>query len=255
MFKETNKMTEDNIRIYKRPSAKPLLPYTIFVTILGIIQGLIFFYNPSEPWYGPQKVMLYVDIYLALLSLSCLVSGIGLHLKIKSRFVFLFPIMTFSALTGVLIMLGIMDLVRQGISDQTMMNFALPMILVMPLFLFIIPIKWKRARQVCCGDDGPIHYLMECITKGKVQIVQELLEMGTNINAKINFQPIKTGSKIIGRVKKVTPLTWAVYKSKKDIVQLLLDNGADPNLATDYGQTPLEIAINFNQPAIAELLK
>src|SRR5207245_7396909 len=45
------------------------------------------------------------------------------------------------------------------------------------------------------------------------------------------------------------PLGAAVEEGKKEIADLLLEHGADPNLADDHGDTPLHSAIGSGRPA------
>jgi len=52
-----------------------------------------------------------------------------------------------------------------------------------------------------------------------------------------------------------TPLYLAVLYGNYDFSELLLENGADPNVENDYGETPLYIAISYGYDDIAELLK
>ncbi len=51
-----------------------------------------------------------------------------------------------------------------------------------------------------------------------------------------------------------TALHWATYNGNTQMVELLLDHGADPNLYCRLGMTPLHIAACWNFPDIAELL-
>jgi ankyrin repeat protein len=51
------------------------------------------------------------------------------------------------------------------------------------------------------------------------------------------------------------PLHWACYFGYADIAKLLHDSGANPNLISDTGRTPLEIAKTLDFEQIAELLR
>src|SRR5713101_4383407 len=46
-----------------------------------------------------------------------------------------------------------------------------------------------------------------------------------------------------------TPLGTAVEEGKKEIAELLLEHGADPNRADGYGNTPLHLAIESGRTA------
>ena len=51
-----------------------------------------------------------------------------------------------------------------------------------------------------------------------------------------------------------TPLNEAAIKGHKDVVALLLENGADLNTVDDAGATPLENATHFHHTEVIELL-
>jgi ankyrin repeat protein len=51
-----------------------------------------------------------------------------------------------------------------------------------------------------------------------------------------------------------SPLHWACYFGYTDVAKLLLDSGANHNLISDTGRTPLEIARAMDYEQIAELL-
>jgi ankyrin repeat protein len=51
-----------------------------------------------------------------------------------------------------------------------------------------------------------------------------------------------------------TPLIYAVVNRRADNVELLLDRGADPNLANNGGGTPLAYAAESNQKEIEQML-
>jgi cytohesin len=52
-----------------------------------------------------------------------------------------------------------------------------------------------------------------------------------------------------------TPLHIAVKGGNKDIVEAILDAGADINATTEMHQTPLDLALRFGHKSVAELLR
>jgi ankyrin repeat protein len=53
----------------------------------------------------------------------------------------------------------------------------------------------------------------------------------------------------------VTPLHWAARKGYKEVVELLIAKGADLNAKTKNGNTALDLAIQYNQSEIADLIR
>ena len=51
-----------------------------------------------------------------------------------------------------------------------------------------------------------------------------------------------------------TPLHNAAWGGHKDVVELLIDRGADPNIANKYGQTPLHGAVSKGHKDVVQLL-
>ena len=52
-----------------------------------------------------------------------------------------------------------------------------------------------------------------------------------------------------------TPLHWAAGNEGRQVAELLIAKGADVNAKDDYGNTPLDRAIQFKKPETADLLR
>lgn len=83
--------------------------------------------------------------------------------------------------------------------------------------------------------------LFTAILKGRIAVVQSLLNQGVNVNVRT--------------VSGKTPLMAAAYKGYSDIIQMLLDNGADVNAKDGRGDTAEKIAERGGYTRIVELMK
>ena len=77
---------------------------------------------------------------------------------------------------------------------------------------------------------------------GNIEAIKKHLDSGADVNVKNDED---------GR----TPLHYAVYKGHKEIVELLIANGADVNAKSEDGYTPLDVAIHLNGTENADLLR
>ena len=68
----------------------------------------------------------------------------------------------------------------------------------------------------------------DAVMRGDTAAVRKLIEQKTDVNA-----PQGDGA---------TALHWAVFRSQKDMVDLLLAGGANPKLANRDGSTPIWLA-------------
>ena len=86
-----------------------------------------------------------------------------------------------------------------------------------------------------------VKMLHQYVRDHDIEKINEMLASGTDINEKdwLGY----------------APLHWACYFGCNDLVTLLIDKGADPNLLSDTGRTCLEIATAMDYGEIAELLK
>src|SRR5690606_26202889 len=82
------------------------------------------------------------------------------------------------------------------------------------------------------GKKGGLSALHFAIRQGSTGSVEALLAAGADVNA---LTPSDNTS----------PLLIATINGQFDLAMLLLERGADPNLASDAGATPLFAAINI----------
>ena len=85
----------------------------------------------------------------------------------------------------------------------------------------------------------PIH---DAVARGDLAGVQAELDKGVDVNAKTNWGD---GG---------TPLHWAAYEGRKEVVELLVAKGADVNTKEEEGYMPLDFAIISENTEIADLL-
>jgi len=77
---------------------------------------------------------------------------------------------------------------------------------------------------------------------GNIEAVKQHLATDADVNAK-------------GRQPAWAPLLQAASGGQKEMAELLISKGADVNVLSDAGETPLDGAIAFEQPEIADLLR
>jgi hypothetical protein len=86
--------------------------------------------------------------------------------------------------------------------------------------------------------------IYEAAAKGNIEAVKQHLAAGTDVDA-------KDTSDSLG----MTPLHWTALTGRREIVELLIANGADVNAKNDGGETPLDWAIDFKRIKTADLLR
>lgn len=92
-------------------------------------------------------------------------------------------------------------------------------------------------------QDGDGHTALMYAVKGTHEtVIHFLLQKGANVNAQSKKQ-------------RVTALIVAAAIGNVDVVQLLLDHGADTNLAEIDGSTALDRARQYGHPAVVALLE
>ena len=86
-----------------------------------------------------------------------------------------------------------------------------------------------------------VKWLHQAVRDHDIDKINEVLDTGTDINEKdwLGY----------------APLHWACYFGYTDLVELLLSKGADPNLISDTGRIPSEIANSMQYTNIGNLLR
>ena len=86
----------------------------------------------------------------------------------------------------------------------------------------------------------PIH---DAAKTGDLAGVQAELDKGVDVDEDDDSSPA------------MTPLHWAAREGRKEVVELLISKGADVNTKDNYGNTPLDRAIQYKAPKEAALLR
>ena len=96
------------------------------------------------------------------------------------------------------------------------------------------------------GGDGIVDFLMhDACGKGNRELVLEMITKGADINAQVDF----------GLENGETPLHAAAQNGQIEISRLLIAREAYVNIKSKKNKTPLDLAIGFNNPEIATLLR
>ena len=92
---------------------------------------------------------------------------------------------------------------------------------------------------VGCGKSDGIWVAAE---EGDVEAVKGYLAIDVNVDAR-------------DEVYAGTPLHFAAFRGRKEVAELLINEGADVNAKSDEGKTPLDRAIGHKHPKIRDLLR
>ncbi|WP_300758779.1 ankyrin repeat domain-containing protein [uncultured Brachyspira sp.] len=105
----------------------------------------------------------------------------------------------------------------------------------------------EKGADIEAKDDDGINALVYASTYNNEEMVKFLLKKGADANTvcEIENEHIDISP---------TPLMNAAYRGNTNIINMLLENGADINYTTDYGMTALMMAASFNQFEAAKVL-
>ena len=84
--------------------------------------------------------------------------------------------------------------------------------------------------------------IQEAARTGNIEAVKQHLAAGTDVNQKCDQM-------------RWTPLHYAVFGGQKDVAEILIANGADVNAKNFQSKSPLDFAVKYKQPELADLLR
>ena len=95
-------------------------------------------------------------------------------------------------------------------------------------------------RPAATGKRGP-KMLHQAVRDYDLEKIGKILTQGTDVNEKdwLGY----------------APLHWAIYFGYPDVAEILISEGANPNILSDTGRTPLEIATEMGYERLVELLR
>ncbi|PCG20424.1 ankyrin repeat domain-containing protein [Brachyspira sp. G79] len=105
----------------------------------------------------------------------------------------------------------------------------------------------EKGADIEAKDNDGINALVYASTYNNEEMVKFLLEKGADANTVCEIENEHTDISS-------TPLMNAAYRGNTNIINMLLENGADINYTTDYGMTALMMAASFNQFEAAKIL-
>ena len=118
---------------------------------------------------------------------------------------------------------------------STAIGSLLPSVLLIYFGRRVLPANRVKARE------KQLSSLALAAAEGDLQAVREWLQLGYDVNC-----AAKDGS---------TPLMYAVRNGYREIVVVLLDAGANPQLRTKKSDSAFDIACRFHKNDLADLLR
>ena len=94
--------------------------------------------------------------------------------------------------------------------------------------------------------------IQEAARTGNIEAVKQHLAAGTDVDW--FDEPVgRLGHSVV--IDKTTALHYAVFGGQKDVAEILIANGADVNAENFQAKSPLDFAVKYKQPEIADLLR
>ena len=98
----------------------------------------------------------------------------------------------------------------------------------------------EAAKPEPTGVKAPDISIHDAAKAGNIEAVKQHLAAGADVNAK---------------GEEGTPLHYASMLGHKEVAGMLITNGANVNAKGVGGQTPLDVAVAWDEPEIADLLR
>ena len=94
--------------------------------------------------------------------------------------------------------------------------------------------------------------IQEAARTGNIEAVKTHLAAGTDVDW--FDEPVgRLGHSVV--IDKTTALHYAVFGGQKDVAEILIANGADVNAKNFQSKSPLDFAVKYKQPELADLLR
>lgn len=125
--------------------------------------------------------------------------------------------------------------------DRSVILLTLGLVILGAVFNYffkLLPSGIDDMPQRSTSTQG-VNALLAAIRKGELDRVRRFVNSGVNLDGEVNGE---------------TPLTMAVRYGHGEIVDMLLDAGADPGLANARGETPAQLAQHAGHDGIADRL-
>ncbi len=196
--------------------------------LMAVVFGLSVAANlPAEPrWFAPVLPAALQVILLALLAFALI------------RYVALSIVITISML---LVGSGVTEIIANHLWVE---HWTVLIILALMLLLSLGRHMLELGDKDTLHDEGAsqsVQTLFRAVEQGNLAWTYRLLAMGADINVRD-----KTGQ---------TPLMSATAKGYADMVQILIQNGANPKLENHQGDSAMTIALLKGYTRIAQSLK
>jgi hypothetical protein len=92
-------------------------------------------------------------------------------------------------------------------------------------------------------NEQPLYKLIIAAKWGRTDLIKQLMDQGVDLNGQF------------GEHSDNRALFLAISRYQIDVIKMLLEGGADPNIKTEHGFTPLSMATQMENPKIIALLK
>jgi len=126
----------------------------------------------------------------------------------------------------------------------------------LPIEVAIEEADEPRIRELISADPGLLREISRdgglvtlAVKSGHLSIVKLLLDLGADVDERITLEELEEPTYSWGY-----PLWWAARENRREIAELLLDRGADPNANVYASGWPLRNAWDHEDPALKNLL-